>query len=156
MWIKEILRPGPQGGISTGTTIVSLTTEHLTAIRKRIGLLKKETAISWLAEVALTGIGSGSIVLDIVYIFQEFKDTCDFSALSVAIKNCTVQNSAVIRDEILKLFYPTEPLVVLFHKERQGAGERPEAYLERRKFVFVSAGLALPLQGNANGFNFDV
>lgn len=62
--------------------------------------------------------------------------------MSMDVKNSRAQNAAVIRNEILKLFFPLEPLVVLFHKEQQGQGERPEAYIEQKKLFFVAAGLA--------------
>lgn len=44
----------------------------------------------------------------------------------------------VIRDEVLK-FFPDEPAVVLFHKEWQVSGERPESYIECKKLLFVAS-----------------
>lgn len=80
--------------------------------------------------MALSGEGLGCTVVDMVDIVQGCMDMQDFSALPIEIKNCKVQISTEIRDEIFKLYFPSESSVVLFHKERQAASERPEAYLE--------------------------
>lgn len=100
--VEEIIRPDYRRGNSIETAVVPLIAEQCRAIGKRIGSLKKVTAISWLTELALSGESSGYTVVDVIDITQEFLNVKDFAMLPLTIKNRMVQNSAIITDEMLK------------------------------------------------------
>lgn len=111
--VKEILHPGPRGRNSIETVGVPLLAEQLRTIGRQIGPLKKETDISWLTELALLGESSGYTVVDLVDIMHDCLDMKGFAALQLDIENQKVQNTDIVQDEILKLFSPSEPVVVL-------------------------------------------
>lgn len=95
--------------------------------------------------MAKLSILKGSVrytVADLIDLVQECMDSHNFAMMSMDIENWRVQNAAVIRDEVLKLFFPSESAVIVFHKKRQANGERPEVYTEHKKLLFVAAELA--------------
>lgn len=153
--VKSIFRTGLRGNHqgSVETAMVPLSTEQVHAVGKQIGLLKRETTVSWLAELTILKGSASYMIVDFINVMQECMESQYFAVLSLGIKNRRAQSAAVIRDKALTLSFTLEPIVVLFHKERQANGERPEAYNEHKKLLFVAAGLA---QMRNDSFDFDI
>lgn len=65
----------------------------------------------------------------------------DFVALLPGVKSRSVTVAGSVRAAVLTPFFPERPAVVLFHKKRQQPGGKPDAYIKRKKLLYVAAAL---------------
>lgn len=78
MQVKEVFWTAPQGDHQLGSiemAIVPLIAEQVRAVGKQIGLLKKETAIAWLAQLAILRENIRYAISDLIVIVQECIDS---------------------------------------------------------------------------------
>lgn len=102
-------------------------------IGKQLGPLKRETAVTWLADVTpVTSLQY--MATDMVDLLQECIENKDFVALPIRIRNRSINDTEDIRDVVLDLYFLGKPTVILFHEEWQLSTERLEAYTERENF----------------------